>query len=742
MRSPSAQLVRLLTDLDLCQPRDLRACQGQVRRLARDLPAFDSVWVDALVQRRRLTPYQAEVLLSGDPESLAAGPCVLRDRLGRHDGTHTYLARRKGSRDEQCVVRFVDATPHNLTRVRDAMQRLVSAMHNCTHPAIAGPHATLEYQERLVAVSRFVPGATMRDTLVQAGRLTPGDVQEIGRQLLGGLAAIEPHWPAHADIRIANLRLSPEGRVCLVNCGIALAAEQRFVVHHRLRPDRCDTVAPELIGADREPDAASDLYSLGCLLWHLLCGRPPYSCADPLDKLAAHQTRDLPDVRDIAPDTPEWMAEAIGAMTRRSRELRPASFADAARRWQQHAKTRLPGPTALHRFSPRVREMARRASPPRTATHGLLVATLLICLTGLGLVAAKGTTGIQLLSLTGHTVASPSTPAMQPDIHAQNGPQPLPTPDATGVIALPHAGPWLGIPLESPGPIVIRSPPNQQAVLVLEEPLHIHADSVTLVGLLVRGGTADNLIVCTSRSLRVRQCVFLGNRAGTSLSWQAPPNNDRSAGEVVVTNSRFLSGNVAIELNSTARDLNLGNLFIAGCRRAVSCLSPGQAGENTTIRMVRVTVRDARFAVTITLPEGAQQPARMDLLLADCVFAPQTPDGAVVALVGESLPHVTVPILETASPRGGDASLLKADTRAAVWLNPQSGVVTSLPENLVIANDLVPSILQFETADLFAPEAPALAAFEAPRLSRTIPGADPTSLPPVPADTPRSTQSK
>ncbi|MFK7817916.1 MAG: hypothetical protein AB8G99_04315, partial [Planctomycetaceae bacterium] len=90
MRSPSPQLKQLLQQLDLCTPADLRACHSQVKRLARDLPAFDSVWVDALVQQRRLTPYQGEVLLSEEPEKLNAGPCVILDKLGHHESAHTF----------------------------------------------------------------------------------------------------------------------------------------------------------------------------------------------------------------------------------------------------------------------------------------------------------------------------------------------------------------------------------------------------------------------------------------------------------------------------------------------------------------------------------------------------------------------------------------------------------------------------------------------------------------------------
>ena len=59
-KDPPDHLVTQLDELGLCNPRQFRAVQGRVRRLTRDLPAFDRVWLDALVQARRITPFQAD----------------------------------------------------------------------------------------------------------------------------------------------------------------------------------------------------------------------------------------------------------------------------------------------------------------------------------------------------------------------------------------------------------------------------------------------------------------------------------------------------------------------------------------------------------------------------------------------------------------------------------------------------------------------------------------------------------
>jgi hypothetical protein len=65
MEPPSKQLRETLLRLKICSVRDFRRAKRRVRRLARDLPAFDFVWIDALLQARRLTPFQARLLESG-----------------------------------------------------------------------------------------------------------------------------------------------------------------------------------------------------------------------------------------------------------------------------------------------------------------------------------------------------------------------------------------------------------------------------------------------------------------------------------------------------------------------------------------------------------------------------------------------------------------------------------------------------------------------------------------------------
>ena len=83
MRSPSEKLLNLLTSSGLCHRAELDLCEPLVRRLSQELPDFDSVWLDALGERKLLTPWQADQILADDLEKTVVGRYFCKEPLGR-----------------------------------------------------------------------------------------------------------------------------------------------------------------------------------------------------------------------------------------------------------------------------------------------------------------------------------------------------------------------------------------------------------------------------------------------------------------------------------------------------------------------------------------------------------------------------------------------------------------------------------------------------------------------------------
>ncbi len=99
MHEPPPPLIALLGRLGLAGPGEVRKAEKYVRRLARDLPQFESVWIDALAQARLLTPFQAAQLNAGRGELLRVGPYLLCQPLADCPWIGSFRARHVDSGD-------------------------------------------------------------------------------------------------------------------------------------------------------------------------------------------------------------------------------------------------------------------------------------------------------------------------------------------------------------------------------------------------------------------------------------------------------------------------------------------------------------------------------------------------------------------------------------------------------------------------------------------------------------------
>jgi len=380
---PSRRLQQILLGLKLCSPRDLRRCAPRVKALSADLPAFDSVWLDALVQRRVLTSWQAQTIELDQPELLRIGPCVIERHISQSHGSATYLARLP-EQQGQCVIKRVVVPTELRKSVTERLQKLVERGQRLQHAGVQVPYSFSEVSEaplpeldsnaklkesastrasrqvstaspvikqgskagvgrarrrtksannsndgqlqmQLAIVSRLVDGLSLSDILLRRGRLPATDVDAIARQLLESLAALHENGVVHGEILLRNIRLTLSGQAVLVDAGVRPALQPEFQISAHVAPEQNDGIAPELIGTAAAATPRSDLYALGFSLWHLLAGRPAFPTGDPLAKLAAHQTERIPDIREFAPDTPVQLARMIEWLTEPMASRRPKS---------------------------------------------------------------------------------------------------------------------------------------------------------------------------------------------------------------------------------------------------------------------------------------------------------------------------------------------------------------------------------------------------------------------------------
>ena len=639
---PSPALLQVLLQPGLCTTRDLRRSRGAVRKLTYDLPAFDSVWIDALVQRRRLTPFQARVLSSSHPEQIHVGPSLLIEQLGSGPRAETFLAK----------LRAADArAPFSIKRLRDAAEpeqlkraeSLVTKAAAVRSPAIVCPHACDQVQGRLVLVSRHVAGPHLGELLIRRGRFPATVVREIARQLLHGLGQLAGCGLVHGDIRLANVRLSENGQAALVDAGITVLIEPEITVHSWLPADRFDTLAPELIGTGKTASPVSDLYALGCLLWQLLAGRPPFPGADPLTKMAAHQTRNIDDVRRWAPDTPADLANLIFRMTRRDPADRPAGFSEVLAVLGQ---PRSAGKGLLAQWLQQFNSGVAAESEGMGTLRPVLVGMLLVAIV-CGILGATTRYGKELieqakarLQRTPSATTIVSTGTNPTQVAAATPPTRvipvLPRPDEHGVIELTDAGPYRAENLTAVGELLIRGREGvSPTILITGKTWSLTATNIRLQNVHLRiegeGSQPRAGLLAKSFGLQVTNCsIDAGSQgpqaptwSGAAIAWKQLDGATGANHHAVIRDTVFFAAGTALYLDRAA-PIRLENCLKCGSGPLVALRSVPEAGTHVTWDLTSVTLRESGPLVRWIEPSAGtaniRKPGKITIDTRHCVF--------------------------------------------------------------------------------------------------------------------------
>ena len=150
---------------------------------------------------------------------------------------------------------------------------------NLTHPHILPLHDSGEADGFLYYVMPYIEGETLRDRLEREKQLPVDEAIRIATDVAEALHSAHKQGVVHRDVKPANILLS-EGRPLVADFGIALAVSAAGggrLTETGLSMGTPYYMSSEQASADRDPSAASDVYSLGCVLYEMLVGEPPYT---------------------------------------------------------------------------------------------------------------------------------------------------------------------------------------------------------------------------------------------------------------------------------------------------------------------------------------------------------------------------------------------------------------------------------------------------------------------------------
>src|SRR5947209_8544497 len=300
-------------------------------------------------------------------QAALAGRYTIERELGRGGMATVYLAQdRKHHRQVAIKVLEPDLAaalgPERFLREIDTAARL-------NHPHIVPLHDSGEVEGFLFYVMPYVDGESLRDRLAREKQLPLGDALQIAREVADALSYAHRHDVVHRDIKPENI-LFEAGHTVVTDFGIAraiTAAAGGNLTETGIALGTPGYMSPEQGAASGRVDERSDIYSLGCVLYEMLAGEPPFTGPSAESIVRQHLAAAAPRVSAMRASVPPAIEEAIVRALAKTPADRFATAADFVE--------------ALAAPAQRVRDTGRRTS--RLAAGAGLAATLLAAAAGL-----------------------------------------------------------------------------------------------------------------------------------------------------------------------------------------------------------------------------------------------------------------------------------------------------------------------------------------------------------------------
>ena len=201
-------------------------------------------------------------------------------------------------------------------------EREILILSKLEHPNIVSYHGHGTLENQLFYVMELIRGETLKQVLAASGRLTWQEAAECGRQIASALQHAHNHGIIHRDLKPGNVYVTKQGRLKLGDFGIARDIHSLELTDTGLTVGTYWYMSPELVRGERELTGKSDLYALGCLLFEILTGQPPYQGDNFAQIFEQHLHAAPPDVREFA-DCPEKLAKLIRSLLAKDPEERP-----------------------------------------------------------------------------------------------------------------------------------------------------------------------------------------------------------------------------------------------------------------------------------------------------------------------------------------------------------------------------------------------------------------------------------
>lgn len=331
---PGADFLKIAVRSGLLDKKRLETALNHVPAGWRASP---ELLAEYLVRAGVLSQFQSVKLLQGAERGLVLGPYHMLAPLGRGAMGSVYLAR--DSRNQRLVALKI-LPPSKYREEERLLTRFRREMELCQK--VSHPHLTRTFEVGVVQhvyyiAMEYVPGTTLRRKVNDEGPLPVQRAARVFSEVASALQHAHEQGLIHRDLKPANIMLTPNHHSKILDLGLALIEgeelpeDKSILGGHGYVVGTMDFIAPEQVADPTGVDARADLYSLGCSLYFVLTGQPPFAGGTSQQKIRRHLTETPLPISELNPTVPAAFVKLAERLMAKRPEDRPDNADDVRR---------------------------------------------------------------------------------------------------------------------------------------------------------------------------------------------------------------------------------------------------------------------------------------------------------------------------------------------------------------------------------------------------------------------------
>jgi serine/threonine-protein kinase len=300
---PPADLIPVIRSSGILSDRQLADIKTKVLR--GEYPLDPVALAERLVRDEILTGYQAKRFLGNKPHGLLVGKYIILDRIGSGSMGRVYKAHHQ-MMDRVVALKIIAPEIASNERVAARFQREMKLVGRLDHPNVVRAFDADRINKVLFIVMEYVPGQSLGERL-KKGPIPPAEMFEYASQAALGLAHAHQQGMVHRDIKPSNMLLTEDRKIKILDLGLGTLMEAdtnaTFATADGIAVGTVDYMSPEQ-ALGRDVDGRSDLFSLGCAMYHLMAGQLAFPGESPIDRLGRRISAKPVPITDYLPDLP------------------------------------------------------------------------------------------------------------------------------------------------------------------------------------------------------------------------------------------------------------------------------------------------------------------------------------------------------------------------------------------------------------------------------------------------------